>query len=137
MNFVLIPSEAGMRQHKLTKIVVIKILYQPIPGFLVAPFDFITFFTLAILNRATPFFTARLFLSRSMFWASRLIISIKIVTTFAKKLQVQSITLQKLGRTKTHNQKMCSCMLHSNAHKIELSAVLYRVNMCSVLHFVS
>jgi len=31
---------------------------------LAAPFDFTTFFTLAILNRAAPFFTARLFLSR-------------------------------------------------------------------------
>ena len=58
MNFVLIPSEAGMRQHKLTWIVVIKIfainLYHH-SYFLAAPFDPTTFFTLAILNRAAPF----------------------------------------------------------------------------------
>ena len=36
--------------------------------FLAAPFDFTTFFTLAILNRAAPFFTARLFLSRYNFF---------------------------------------------------------------------
>jgi len=66
VNFVLIPSEAGMRQNKLTQIAVIKIfainLYHH-SHFLATPFDFTTFFTLAILNRATPFSTARLFLS--------------------------------------------------------------------------
>jgi len=68
VNFVLIPSEAGIQQHNLTKIVVIKILPSTYTimhsHFLAAAFDFTTFFTLAILNRAAPFFTARLFLSR-------------------------------------------------------------------------
>ena len=62
---MLIYSEAGMRQHKLTRIVVIKIfaidLYHH-SHFLAAPFDFTTFFTLAILNRAAPF------LQRGFFW---------------------------------------------------------------------
>jgi len=52
---------------KFTWIVVIKIfainLYHH-RHFLAAPFDFTTFFTLVIFNRAAPFFTARLFLSR-------------------------------------------------------------------------
>ena len=70
VNFMLSRSEAGMRQHKLTCIFVIKFfainLYHH-NHFLASPFDFTTFFTLAILNRATPFFTARLFLSRYHF----------------------------------------------------------------------
>ena len=62
VNLVLIP---GMRQHKLTWMVVIKIfainLYHH-SHFLAAPFDFTTFFTLAILNRAA------LFLQLVCFW---------------------------------------------------------------------
>ena len=69
VNFGLIPSEAGMRQHKLTCIVDNKIfaiyLYHH-SHFLTAPFVFTTFFTLPILNKATTFFTARLFLSSQM-----------------------------------------------------------------------
>ena len=66
MNFVLIRSEAGMRQHKLTWIVVIKFFsHQLIPSqpFLGHPLWFHNFFTLAILNRAALFFTVGLFLS--------------------------------------------------------------------------
>jgi len=55
VNFVLIP------QRKLTRIIVI--LPSTYSYFLATPFDFTTFFTLAILNRAAPFFTAGLFLS--------------------------------------------------------------------------
>ena len=46
------------RKHKLTRIVVIKIFAISLychSHFLAASFDFITFFTLAILNRAAPF----------------------------------------------------------------------------------
>ena len=59
INLLLIPSEAGMRQHKLTRIVVIKIFANNLyhhSHFLAAPFDFTTFFTLAILNRSECFF---------------------------------------------------------------------------------
>jgi len=77
VNFVLNPSEAGMRQHKLTWIVVIKIfsinLYHH-SHFLAASFDFTTFFILVILNRAAPF-TARLFLSRYVLFTGWLLIS--------------------------------------------------------------
>ena len=59
VNIVLIPSEAGIRQHKLTWIVVNKIfainLYHH-SHFLTTPFDFTTFFTLAHFNMAAPFF---------------------------------------------------------------------------------
>jgi len=68
VNFGLIHSEAGMRQHKLTCIVDNKIfaiyLYHH-SHFLTAPFVFTTFFVLAILNKATPF------LQPSCFWVSR------------------------------------------------------------------
>ena len=65
MNFVLIPSEAGMRQHKFTWIVVIKIFVTDLPSqpFLGHHLYFTTFFTLAILHSATFFFTAWLLLS--------------------------------------------------------------------------
>ena len=59
VNFVLIPSEAVMRQHKLTWSIVIKIfainLYHHCHIF-VALFNCTTFFTLAILNWAALFF---------------------------------------------------------------------------------
>jgi len=57
VNFVLIPSEAGMGQHKLTELL-LNFCHQPIyhhSHFLAAPFDLTTSFTLAILNRAAPF----------------------------------------------------------------------------------
>jgi len=58
VNFVLIPS--GMRQHKSTRIV---FWHQPIPSqpFLGCPFDFTTFFTLVILNKAAPFYSQAVF----------------------------------------------------------------------------
>ena len=59
VNFVLIPSEAGMRQHKLTKIVVIKIfainLYHH-SQFLAAPFDFTIFFHTGHFEQGHTFF---------------------------------------------------------------------------------
>ena len=58
MNFVLIPGEARMRQHKLTRIIVIKIFAINLhhhSHFLADPFNFPTFSTLAILNGAAPF----------------------------------------------------------------------------------
>ena len=48
----------GMRQHKFTRIVVIKIFAINLchhNHFLATLFDFTTFFTLAILNKVTPF----------------------------------------------------------------------------------
>ena len=61
----LIPGSLGI-STKFTLIVINFFCHQPIPSshFVAAPFDFTTFFIIAILNRATPFFTARLFLSR-------------------------------------------------------------------------
>ena len=66
----LIPASLEI-STKFTWIVVIKLfainLHMPSQLFLGRPFDFTTFFTLAILNRAAPFFTARLFLSIVIF----------------------------------------------------------------------
>ena len=62
--FVLIPGEVGMRQQKLTWIVVINFfainLYHH-SHFLAAPFDFTTFFTLAILNKVHIFYSQAVF----------------------------------------------------------------------------
>jgi len=57
VNCVLIPSEAGMRQHKLTRTVIIKILPSSytITAIFWLPLWFHNFFTLAIFNWATPF----------------------------------------------------------------------------------
>jgi len=70
VNFVLTPSEAAMRQHKLTRIVVIKIFPSTYtitaiswPPSLISKLFHTGHF---LKNRAAPFFTARLFLSRSL-----------------------------------------------------------------------
>jgi len=64
VNFVLIPSEAGMRQHKLTSIVVNKI-FAIIPyhhsHFLVSPFDFTTFYTGHFKQGHTLFYSQAVF----------------------------------------------------------------------------
>ena len=66
VNFVPIPSEAGLRQHKFSWIVGIKIFATDLPSqsFLGRHLYFTAFFILAILHRAAPFFTAWLFLIR-------------------------------------------------------------------------
>jgi len=59
VNFVLIPGEAGMRQHKLTCIVVTKIfainLYHH-SHFSAAPFNFTTFFHTGHFKQGRTFF---------------------------------------------------------------------------------
>jgi len=73
VNFVLIPSEAGMRQHKFIWIVVIKnfALNYHHSHFLAATLNFTTFLYTpvhgAFCMGATPFFTATLFLSVYMY----------------------------------------------------------------------
>jgi len=64
VNLVPSPSEAGRRQHKLTIAIKICAINQP---FLGRQLGFHNFFILVILNRAAPFFTAWLFLSRFHF----------------------------------------------------------------------
>jgi len=63
INFVLILSEAGMRQHKFTWIVIIKFFFHwpKITAISLPPPVFHNFFMLDILHRTAPFFTAWLF----------------------------------------------------------------------------
>jgi len=81
VNFVPNASKAGMRQHKFTWIVVIKIFVTDLPlqPFLGCHLYFTTFFIQAILHRATPFFTARVDKHSSWDYVSHYLIVIDIM----------------------------------------------------------
>ena len=90
VNFVLIPGEARMRQHKLTWIVDIKIwpstyVYHH-SHFLAAPHWFHNFFHAGHLNRAAPFFTARLFLSISLYTCQPILL---LINAYAQKPKIE------------------------------------------------